>query len=196
MKKTTFPALLLASLLLTTGCSSKPDSTATAKDVNDQKVDNGAVASATGSSTDTKDVTDYMVDLANTGRTELELSQAAATRATSPAVKAYAQQTVSTHGKDEAELKAEAARRNITLPTTLNADSQDMLKTLQGEKAGTDFDKKYLDDMADVNNKALSKAKNLLGNSQDSNLKTYVQKIVSDDQQHLDEAKHLRSALK
>ena len=196
MKNTAFPALLVAGMLFGSGCSSKPDSTATAKDVNDQKVENGTVATAAGSQTDTKDVTDYMVDLANTGRTEYELSQAAATRATSPAVKKYASQTVSTHTKDEAELKAEAAKRNITLPPTLSADSQDLLTKLQGKKAGADFDKQYLDDMVDVNDKALSKEKDLLKNSQDPALKTYVQKIIDDDQKHMDEAKQLKTAMK
>lgn len=196
MKKTALPALLVAGMLFGAGCSSKPDSTATAKDVNDQKADNGTVATAADTKTDTKDVTDYMVDLANTGRTEFELSQAAATRATSPAVKQYATQTVSAHAKDEAELKDEAAKRNITLPPTLSADSQDLLTKLQGTKAGADFDKKYLGDMADVNDKALSKAKDLLKNSQDPALKTYVQKIIDDDQKHMDEAKQLQTAMK
>ena len=196
MKNTALPALLVAGMLFGSGCSSKPDSAATAKDVNDQKVDNGTVATAADSKTDAKDVTDYMVDLANTGRTEYELSQAAATRATSPAVKKYASQTVSTHAQDEAELKAEAGKRNITLPPTLSADSQDLLTKLQGKKAGTDFDQQYLDDMADVNDKALSKGKDLLKNSQDPALKTYVQKIIGDDQKHLDEAKQLRTAMK
>lgn len=196
MKTTAFPALLLTGLLFTAGCSSKPDSTSTAKDVNDQKVDNGTVATAADSKTDTKDVTDYLVDLANTGRTEFELSQAAATRATNPAVKKYATQTVSTHAKDEAELKAEAAKRNITLPPTLSAASQDLLTKMQAQKAGADFDKQYLDDMADVNDKALSKAKDLIKNSQDPALKTYVQKIMDDDQKHMDEAKQLKTAMK
>ena len=196
MKKTALPALLLTGLLFAAGCSSKPDSTSTAKDVNDQKVDNGTVATAAGSKTDTKDVTDYLVDLANTGRTEFELSQAAATRATSPAVKQYATQTVSTHAKDEAELKDEAAKRNITLPPTLSADSQDLLTKMQAEKVGADFDKKYLNDMADVNDKAISKAQDLLKNSQDPALKTYVQKIMDDDQKHTAEAKQLMAAMK
>ncbi len=196
MKKAAFPALLLAGMFFGYGCSPKNDSTATAKDVNDQKVENGTVATAAASQTDTKDVTDYMVDLANTGRTEYELSKIAAVRATSAAVKTYAQQTTTTHAKDEAELKAEAAKRNITLPTTLSADSQDLTVKLQAEKAGADFDKKYLDDMADVNDKALSKGKDLLKNSQDPALKTYVQKIIDDDQKHLDEAKQLKTALK
>ncbi len=196
MKKIALPALLIAGMLFGTSCSSKPDSTATAKDVNDQKVDNGTVATAADSKTDTKDVTDYMVDLANTGRTEFELSQAAATRATSPAVKQYATQAVSAHAKDEAELKDEAAKRNITLPPTLSPDSQDMLTKLQAEKVGADFDKKYLDDMADVNDKAISKAKDALKNSQDPALKTYVQKIMDDDQKHMDEAKQLKAAMK
>lgn len=196
MKKTLLFPLLLATMLLGNGCSSKKDSNEAAKDANDTKVDNEATATMSDSKTDTKDVTDYMVDLANTGRAEYEMSKVAEARATNAKVKAYAAETVKMHSKDEAELKSEAQKRNVTLPATLSNDSQEMMTKLKGEKKGSDFDKKYLDDMADVNDKAISKGKGLVDNTTDAGLKTYVQKIISDDQEHMDKAKKLKDMIK
>lgn len=192
MKKTMMLALTAASLFLGVGCSSRKDSNEAAKEANEQKVDNEATATNSDTESDAKDVDAYMVDLANTGRTEYELSKLAEERAASTAVKEYASETVKQHGKDEAELKSEAQKRNITLPTTLSNDSQDMLTKLREEKKGADFDKKYLDDMADVNDKAISKGKKLLDNTKDAELKTYVEKIIRDDEEHMNKAKGLK----
>lgn len=200
MKIITLNAALLAGLLAAAGCSSKPDSTQAAASANDQKMDNAAAGgtqpATANSAGNSKDVADYLVDLANTGRTELELSQVAATRATSPAVKEYASKTMTQHAKDEQELKAEAAKYSVTLPTTLSNDSQKLLADMSKEKAGADFDKKYLDDMADVNDKAIGKAKDLVGKTDKQELKDFVQKVMRDDDGHMNEAKKLKDGIK
>lgn len=197
MKRIVLSAALIAGLLFNVGCSSKKDSTDTAEKINDNKIENGSTETmASDTKSDSKDVAEYMVDLSNTGLTEYEMSKVAAERATSATVKEYAKETVSQHAKDEQELKDEASKYNITLPSTLSNDSQDMLTKLRDEKKGTDFDKKYLDDMADVNDKAISKAKNLIDNTTQPGLKDFVQKLMTDDQQHMDKAKMLKDALK
>lgn len=199
MKLTILSTALALGLLLNTGCSSKKDSNKAAEEMNDKKVDDAGKAEvetmASDTKSDTKDAAEYLVDLANTGRAELELSQLAAERATSPAVKAYAKQTVDQHAKDEKELKEQANTYRVVLPTTLSNDSQEMLTKLRDEKAGKDFDKKYLDDMADVNDKAISKAKGLVSNTDKPALKNFAQNLIADDQQHMDKAKKLKEAL-
>ena len=197
MKLTLLSAALIVGLLFNSGCSSKKDSTDTAEKINDNKIENGSTETmASDNKGDAKDVAEYMVDLSNTGLTEYEMSKIAAERATNSSVKDYARQTVDMHSKDEQELKAEASKYNITLPSTLSNDSQEMLTKLRDEKAGADFDKKYLDNMADVNDKAISKAKNLIDNTTQPGLKDFVQKIITDDQQHMDKAKMLKDAIK
>ena len=197
MKRIVLSATLIAGLLFNVGCSSKKDSTDTAEKINDNKIENGSTETmASDTKSDAKDVAEYMVDLSNTGLTEYEMSKVAAERATNSSVKDFAKQTVSQHSKDEKELKDEASKYSITLPSTLSNDSQDMMTKLRDEKKGTDFDKKYLDNMADVNDKAISKAKNLIDNTTQPGLKDFVQKIMTDDQQHMDKAKMLKDALK
>lgn len=197
MKANILSILLVVGLLFTAGCSEKKDSTETAEEINEDKIENnGAGAQMADSKDDAEDVAEYMVDLANTGMTELEMSKIAADRAMNSSVKDFAKQTVDAHAKDDATLKDAAARYNVTLPSTLGNDSQEMVNKLRDEKAGMDFDKKYLENMADVNDKAISKAKNMADNTNEPNLKQFAQKIVTDDQQHMDKAKMLKDALK
>lgn len=197
MKTNLMSALLITGLLFNTGCSEKKDATDTAEDINDNKIENNSAGTQMANSEgDAKDVAEYMVDLANTGMSELEMSKIAADRATNQSVKDFAKQTVDTHTEDEARLKAEASKYNVTLPSTMSNDAQEMVNKLRDEKAGMDFDKKYLDNMADVNDKAMNKAKNLIDNTTEPALKEFAQKIVTDDQQHMDKAKMLKDALK
>ena len=200
MKTTVLSALLLTGLLANVGCSSKKDSNKMAEETNDKKVENASTTQAETMASDSKgndkDVAEYMVALSNTGLSEYEMSKLAVERAKSPAVKEYARKAVAQHAVDEKKMKEEAVQYNITLPTTLSNDSQEMLTKLRDEKAGADFDKKYLDDMADINDKAISKAKSLVSNTDRPALKNFAQRIIADDQEHMDKAKKLKDAIK
>lgn len=202
MKITLLSAALVSGLLFASGCSSNTDSKDVAENANDNKIEkadsasNGGAMATAGSEGDAKDVSDYMVTLANTGMTEYQMSQVAASRATNPSVKDYANKVVSAHAQDEQELKAEAAKFKITLPTALSNDSQDMLNSLNKETKTMDFEKKYLDDMVDINDKAIGKEKDLMQKTTNTDLKAYAQKMMDDDQKHMAEAKTLRSTMK
>lgn len=195
MKNTLLFPLMLATMLFSNGCSSKKDSNEAAKDANETKVDNVATATGSDSKSDSKDVADYMVDLANTSRTEYELSKLAEKSAANAEVIAFATETVKEHTKDEAELSAEAKKRNVTLPTTVADYEGELVKGLKGKKVGADFDRLYLEYMTDVNNKAIDKAGSLIRSTTDAELKTFVQKMLRDDQKHMDKAMELRKAL-
>jgi putative membrane protein len=198
--KTTLLSLALTALLFTTvGCGGgKTDSTETAEKINETKIDNQAppVAGETGDKDRQEDVAGFMVDLANTGATEFALSQLAATRATDAAVRAYAANAVAEHRDGEVALKSMATAKNITLPTDLSDESREAVTKLTGEKAGRDFDKRYLDTMVDVNDKALTKVKKLADVTEDQSLKTYLAKLIADDESHRDEARKLSDNLK
>ena len=202
MKTTLLSAALVSGLLFASGCSSSTDSKDIADNANDNKIEkadsasNGGAMPTAGSEGDAKDVADYMVTMANTGMSEYQMSQVAASRATTPSVKDYAQKAVSQHAQDEQELKAEAAKFKITLPTALSNDSQDMLNSLNKETKTMDFEKKYLDDMVDINDKAIGKEKDLMQKTTNTDLKAYAQKLMDDDQKHMAEAKTLRSTMK
>ena len=198
MKHTALSALLLAGLLFNTGCSSKDSATNAAENANDQKIENnesGATAMTASSTGDAKDVAEYMVDLASTGMTELDMSKMAVERATTPAVKSYAQEVVKAHDEDDKKIKTLSGQFNITLPDGLSNDGQEMVMKLK-QKNGTDFEKQYLDNMADINDKAISKAKDLADNSDKTELKEFATKTEGDDTHHRDMAKQLKDQVK
>ena len=196
MKNTLLAAILVVSTLFGAGCSSKKDATETAKDTNETKVDNEATATSSGSKSDTKDVSEYMVDLANTGRIEYELSKMAQEGAANAKVVAFAAEVIKQHSTDETELMAEAKKRNVTLPTTISDYGNDLLKNLKGVKKGFEFDRKYLEYMAEANNKGITKAGSLINETTDAELKTFSQKILRDDQAHFNKTEDLRKTLK
>lgn len=194
--KRLFLSLTLAASLFSYGCSSKKDSNEVAKDINETKIEDKAVTNTEGTSPgDQKDESEYLVDLANTGLTEYELSKVAAERAGNPQVKAFAETTVKQHAVDETELRKMTKTKNLTLPTTLSKDSQAMLAALIDQKVGKNFDKKYLNQMQDISDKAISKAKGVVNNTEDIALKNFINKIRAADEQHKSKAEELEDVL-
>ena len=198
MKRTALNSFLLAGLLLSAGCASKDSNTDMAENANDQKIENneaGAAAMTASSTGDAKDVATYMVDLASTGMTELDMSKMAVERATTPAVKSYAQEVVQAHDEDDQKIKQLASEYNITLPDGLSNDGQEMVMKLK-QQNGAEFDKQYLDNMADINDKAVSKTKDLADNTDKMDLKEFATKTEGDDTHHRDMAKQLKDQVK
>ncbi len=70
-----------------------------------------------------------------------------------------------------------------------------MLTKLSEEEAGADFDKRYAKYMVDVNDMALGKVKNLVKNTNSPELKTLVQQINANDEQHMNDAERLEGKL-
>jgi putative membrane protein len=198
MKKIAVNAMLAATLLFGFGCNNnaRHDSVGAAKEQNDKKIDQEAKPTANEpSKSDQKDEADYLVDLVNTGMTELELSKVAVKKAVTPQVKEYAEKVIAQHKRDENTLKEMAAKKNITLPAEISKADRDMLDKLASMKSDRDFDKKYVDDMKDINDKAIDKGKGVLNNSEDNELHSYVDKIIADDREHADQASHLKDII-
>lgn len=188
-------ATLLIALLATGGCSSRTDSTQQAERINNAKIDKQAVAVSSDAKDDAKDVTKAMVELANTSRTELELSNVAARKATNPEVRAFALRAVSDHGQDDRQLETLAKQMNVTLPADLSDKGKSHLSKLTGMKASTEFDTQYLDYMAAVNDEALDAADKLRDNAPTDAVKTFAKKIMDDDKKHKAQAKQLKNVL-
>lgn len=195
MKKIIVSLSLAITLLAGYGCSSKTDNSKQAKEVNEERIDDQAVNTRNNDKDDAEDMSDGLVDLANTGMTEYELSKMAVQQATNPAVKAYAQKAVSEHEKDEYGLTKLAREMNLTLPTTLSKDGQDSMEDLRDEKVGKDFDKKYLSEMQAVNKKAIDVADDLEDDGPSDAVKKFAAKIKADDTEHRNRAEALEKAL-
>ena len=189
-------ALSLAVMLLTGyGCSPKTDSTEQAKETNEERIDDQAVNTENNDKDDAEDTSNGLVDLASMGMTEYELSKMAVQQATSTGVKEYARKAVSEHEAGEYELIKLAREMNLTLPTVLSKDGQDRIEDLRDEKAGTNFDKKYLSEMQAVNKKAIGVADDLQNDGPGDAVKKFATKIKADDTEHRSQAEALEKGL-
>lgn len=79
------------------------------------------------------------------GLTEVELSKLAVQKASSDAVKQFAQKMIDDVSKTNQELKAIAAKENIPVPDSLDSKRQSKVDKL-AKLSGSDFDRAYLKD--------------------------------------------------
>jgi putative membrane protein len=185
--------LLGGAVMLTLGvasCSSKPDSVAQAQDANNAKM---GITNADTTVTTAKTVggeqrpafdSEFMTKAASGGLLEVQLGQQVAQKATTPDAKQFAQQMVTDHTKANAELKALAAQKNMTLPTTLGEDQQKVYDEVLAEK-GADLDKKYVSAMLTDHQEDIKQYQEAVTKSSDADIKTYAQKQLPVLQMHL-----------
>ncbi|MDB5015562.1 MAG: outer membrane protein-like protein [Mucilaginibacter sp.] len=94
----------------------------------------------------------FAVEAANGGMAEVVLGKLAQEKAASQQVKEFGAMMVTDHSKANAEFKQIAAAKKITLPDSIGADEQKVVKELSA-KSGGDFDKAYVQDMIDDHKK-------------------------------------------
>ena len=194
MKTHFLPAILLTSLVLTFGCSSR-DSTTKADKVNEKKIDEQAVAISSDDKDKAKDVSQGLVDLTSMSMTGYELSKVALQKATNPQVKTFAQRAMNAHQQGEKQLRDLARQLNVTLPSTMAKEGKDRVEDLQDEKAGTAFDVEYLSEMAKVNDKAIDVADELEDDAPSKEVKAFARKIQEDDKKYKEQAQQLKNVL-
>jgi putative membrane protein len=93
-----------------------------------------------------EDQSEFLVDAAEGGMFEVEAARIAQQKATSAKVKTFAKHMMDEHSKANKELKALAAKNNVTIPTALGEDKMDKIAKLN-RLSGHEFDKEYMDMM-------------------------------------------------
>ncbi|HET9053527.1 MAG TPA: DUF4142 domain-containing protein, partial [Cyclobacteriaceae bacterium] len=157
---------LLAGAFAFAACEQKnkpEDAKEIANDQNEAKFDD----------TEIENDTEWAVAVADLGMLEVEASRLALERATTPAVKQFAQRMVDDHTKANEELKGLASQKNISLPATLSDKSQKKLSDLR-EKTGKDFEDAYTDCMVKDHKEAVDKFKKQAEKGDDAELKSWA----------------------
>ncbi|RZK32641.1 MAG: DUF4142 domain-containing protein [Hymenobacter sp.] len=187
--KTSFATLLsAAALLVASSCSSKPDSVEQAQQINDAKLgikdrDTVAMNSVNGTERPAFD-SNFLTKAASGGMLEVQLGQQVAQKATTPEAKSFAQQMVTDHTKANEELKALAAKKNITLPTTLGKDQQEVYDKVLAEK-GVDLDKKYVSEMLDDHQEDIKAYQEAVAKTSDQDVRDFAQHTLPTLEAHL-----------
>jgi putative membrane protein len=156
----------------------KDDSKKVAEDANEQKFDKSAI----------EDDTEFAVAASDGGLLEVKLGELAQSNAMSEEVKSFGKMMITDHSKGNDELKALAATKNITLPTTLSAKNQDAYNKLAA-KTGKEFDTDYTDFMVKDHKEDIDEFKKEADKGKDADLQSWASGKVPVLEHHLEKAK-------
>jgi putative membrane protein len=189
MKKTILSLSLLGALSMFAACSSTEnkteDSKEVAKDQNEAKFDD----------TNIEDDTKWAADAAEGGMLEVQLGKLAQTNAANPKIKEFGNMMMTDHSKAGDELKALAAKKNISLPTALGDKKQKDYNDLAAKK-GADFDKAYADYMVSDHKEDIDDYQKEADKGKDAEMKAWAAGIIPTLQHHLQMAEAARDAVK
>lgn len=196
--KSTLALINCAATLLLASCNSH-DAVDNAQKVNEIKTDSAATSAASPAMGDVKkDALNYdsefLTKAASGGMLEVQLGQQVAARATTPEAKKFAQQMITDHQKANAELKALAARKNITLPAALGEDHASVMRKVLEEKGG-DLDQQYLKEMLEDHEEDVKEYTDASVKAADPDIKAFAAKNIPVLRMHRDMALAMRAAV-
>lgn len=164
-----------------------------AEDANEDKIENND-AMANSTSDDKEDDAEFMMKAAASGMFELQASELALQKATSQSVKEFAKKMKDDHTKANSELKALAAKKNITLPTSLDKEHLDKIEDLR-EETGTDFDSEYMEAMHKAHEKDVELFEDISEEDDvDAEVKAFASKTLPTLRSHNDMAETKKEA--
>ncbi len=189
MKKVLIGAFAMFALLTACNDSEKTDKTETdskeiAKDANDKKFDSTNIES------DTK----FAVNAADVGMMEVMAGKLALTNGSAAVVKDLGKMMIADHTKAGDELKGVAAKKNISLPSTLGEDHQKKYDDL-AKKKGADFDKAYTEMMVDGHKDTIDSFEKEADKGNDPDLKSWAANTLPGLKHHLEMAQAAKDAV-
>lgn len=197
MKKVFLAATFVAALMVQ-ACSSGNN---TEGNADSSTMDSTTMGTVSDSTTDTSamnpaasDPKDFMEQAAVGGIMEVESGKVAQTQASSAKVKEFAALMVKDHSAANEELKGIAAKKSVTLPTSLPADKQQHLDAMK-KMSGAEFDKHYIGMMVEDHGKTVSLFQAGSKNS-DAEASAFATKTLPIIQGHFEKAKEIQSGLK
>jgi len=187
MKKILIPACL-AFTVFVTSCNNEEDKTDSKEVATEQN-------EAREDSTDIDNDASFAVSAADGGMLEVKLGQLAQANGSSAQVKELGKMMETDHGKAGEELKAWAAKYNVSLPGALSEDKQKKYDEMAAKK-GADFDKAYAADMVDDHEKDIKKFQKEADGGKNAELKAWAAGKLPVLQHHLEMSKATKDAVK
>ena len=151
-----------------------------------------SMASASASKTGADSA--FMYKAADAGMMEIELGNYAMKNSQNKDVKNYASMMVADHTKAADELKGLASSENVTLPSALTTEHQEMVASME-KMSPKDFNKHYIDMMVSDHKKVIDAFKNESQNGKDSTIVAFASRTLPVLQKHLDSAQVVKQAI-
>jgi putative membrane protein len=126
----------------------------------------------------------FATKAAQGGMAEVKMGQLAANNASNADVKAFGQQMVDDHTKANDELKGIASRKNITLPTNIDAKDQATYDRL-AKLTGAEFDRIYMSDMVKDHRTDIAEFDKEAKSGSDPDLKAFASRTLPTLRHHL-----------
>lgn len=116
----------------------------------------------------------FLTDASQGNYDEIQLAKLAEQKATNPDVKTFAHRMVTDHTRLGKKMQPFATEWGLSAPTGLSSDAQKAYDDLNG-RSGSDFDKKYIDDMVSDHTKVLDAFTKEVNDTHDAKFKTAVE---------------------
>lgn len=126
----------------------------------------------------------FMTKAAEGGMAEVELGKLAKEKGSNDAIKNFGQHMVDDHSKANDEMKDLASKKNVTLPSALNAKDQatkERLSKLSGEA----FDRAYIRDMVADHRVDVAEFRHEANGGKDPDVKAWAAKTLPTLENHL-----------
>ena len=137
----------------------------------------------------------FLKQAAQNGHTEVEGSKLAERKATSDKVKAFAKMMVDDHTKAGTELNVLAASKGVEVPSSPSMVQRGKLKLLEAAD-GSKFDQKFADELGvKAHQDTVKLFQNAARSAKDADVKTWASKTLPTLQQHLEQARELKTAV-
>ena len=181
------------------GSGSASGTAPTQKSASDAKVKSdtkGKAADAKGGASGALSGDDrtFVMKAAQGGMAEVELGKVAQERASSDAVKQYAQRMVTDHGKSNEELKSIVGGKGVNLPSAPDKAHQAHSEKMKRLK-GPEFDREYMKMMVDDHKKTVADFEKASKTAKDGEVKGFASKSLPTLQEHLKLAQSTQSQL-
>lgn len=163
------------------------DSTATMSDsgtMHNSMTASSDTANHTAMNTTNDETSEFVRKAATGGLMEVELGNLAMKNGSSKLVKDFGKMMVEDHTKANNKLKEVASSKNVTLPTSVDADQQKEIDKLKG-KTGTDFDKDYVSLMVDDHKDDIDEFKKAADKLTDTDFKNFASTTLPTLEKHL-----------
>jgi putative membrane protein len=149
---------------------------------------------ATESSSHAAGDSSFAMKAAQANMAEVELGKLAQQKAMSDDVKKFGQMMVEDHTKALDDLKSAAASKNVTWPTTLDAEHKKLSDKLS-KLSGAAFDREYMQAMVDGHKKVAADLRKESQSGSDSELKAWAGKTLPTVEAHLKRAETINKSV-
>lgn len=181
-------SLLLATLLVACGTETNKDPVAEAKFQNEKRIGNEDVTSK-----QERDAA-FVVNVMSYSMLDVEMSQMAQRKATSPDVKYLAQLIAGEHAAMQKALQQLASQKSIVLPAGLGAEQAKRLGEL-GALNGPAFDRKYVELLESSHKTSIDEFDDMSDDAYDGDIRAFAANYLAPLKTHLDAAENLSDKL-